>query len=57
MLSQRLPRKMGVQVASAETDDPAEFEAAIAERTRLLSVETIGNPRLAAPDLEALADC
>ena len=36
-------------------DDPANFRRAITDRTRLLFVETIGNPLLNVPDLAAIA--
>ena len=45
----------GIQVRYAAGDSPADFEAAITERTRLLYVETIGNPKLDVPDIAALA--
>lgn len=54
LFSQTFPRKMGIRVSFTDSDDPAEFEAAITDRTRLLYLETIGNPRLTVPDFEAL---
>ena len=35
----------GIQVRYADGDSPAAFEAVMTERTRLLYVETIGNPK------------
>jgi O-acetylhomoserine (thiol)-lyase len=55
LFGQTFPRKFGIGVTFTRTDEPAEFEAAITERTRLLYTETIGNPRLTVPDLKALA--
>jgi O-acetylhomoserine (thiol)-lyase len=49
-----LPR-MGIQVKFVEGDDAASFEKQIDAKTRALYVETIGNPHLNIPDLEALA--
>lgn len=45
----------GIQARYAAGDSPEAFEAAITERTRLLYVETIGNPKLDVPDIAALA--
>jgi len=55
LFSQTFPRKLGIEVTFSDSDEPAEFEAAITDRTRLLFLETIGNPRLTVPDFEALA--
>jgi len=55
LFGQTFAQKFGIGVTFAQTDDPAEFEAAITERTRFLYTETIGNPRLTVPDLKALA--
>jgi O-acetylhomoserine (thiol)-lyase len=49
-----LPR-MGIHVKFVERDDAAAFEKQIDAQTRALYVETIGNPHLNVPDLEALA--
>lgn len=46
----------GIQVRYADGDSPAAFEAVMTERTRLLYVETIGNPKLDVPDIKALAE-
>lgn len=45
----------GIRARYAAGDSPEAFEAAITERTRLLYVETIGNPKLDVPDIAALA--
>jgi O-acetylhomoserine (thiol)-lyase len=55
LFSQTFPRKMGIDVTFTETDDPAEFQAAVTDRTKLLFVESVGNPRLTVPDFEAIA--
>lgn len=47
--------KLGIKVRFLPDDEPSSFEAAIGERTRLLYVETMGNPKLTVPDLEAIA--
>ena len=49
-----LPR-LGITTRFVDGSDPANFAAAIDERTRALYVETIGNPRLDVPDLAAIA--
>ena len=46
----------GIQVRYADGDSLAAFEAVMTERTRLLYVETIGNPKLDVPDIKALAE-
>ena len=56
LFSQTLPDKMGIDVTFTESDEPEEFEKAINDRTKLLYTETIGNPRLTVPDLEAVAE-
>jgi O-acetylhomoserine (thiol)-lyase len=48
-------KKYGVNVRYAKSQDPADFEAVINERTRAIYVETIGNPKLDIPDLGALS--
>ncbi len=45
----------GITVRFVAPDDPAAMEAAINERTRAVFIETIGNPSLSVPDLEAIA--
>jgi len=56
LLSQTFPQKMGINTTFTDTDEPAEFEAAITDRTKLLYLETIGNPRLTVPDFEAICE-
>ncbi|MGI6096756.1 MAG: O-acetylhomoserine aminocarboxypropyltransferase/cysteine synthase family protein [Dethiobacteria bacterium] len=55
LFSQTLP-KMGIKVRFADSLAPQDFQAKINERTKALYVETIGNPKLDVPDLEALAN-
>ncbi|MHC4592232.1 MAG: aminotransferase class I/II-fold pyridoxal phosphate-dependent enzyme, partial [Planctomycetota bacterium] len=49
-----LPR-FGVTTKMVETTDLSLYEAAITERTRLIFVETIGNPKMDVPDVAELA--
>jgi O-acetylhomoserine (thiol)-lyase len=49
-----LPR-YGINTTFVDASSPDDFARAITDRTRCLFVETIGNPRLDTPDLEALA--
>ncbi len=56
LFSQTFPRKLGIDVTFTDTDEPAEFDKAITDRTKLFYFETIGNPRLTVPDFEALCD-
>ena len=55
LFSQTLPA-LGISVSFTDTDEPAEFEAAVTDRTKLVYTETIGNPRLTVPDLRAISD-
>jgi O-acetylhomoserine (thiol)-lyase len=56
LFSQTFPRKLGIDVTFTESDDTVEMEAAITDRTKLIYLETIGNPRLTVPDFEAVAE-
>ncbi|HET7601074.1 MAG TPA: PLP-dependent transferase, partial [Gemmatimonadales bacterium] len=47
--------KWGISTRFVDIHDLDQVRSAIDDRTRLLFVETIGNPRLDVPDLEALA--
>ena len=49
-----LPR-MGIRVAFVDSDEPADFARAITDRTKLVFLETIGNPKLTVPDLAGIA--
>ena len=48
-------RRLGIDTAFVEPDDPANFRKAITKKTRLLYAETISNPRMNVIDIEALA--
>jgi cystathionine gamma-lyase len=47
--------RAGITVSLANLTQPSSVEAAITDRTRLIWGETIGNPQLTIPDLDALA--
>ena len=47
--------RSGIRVTLVDMTDPAAVEAAITDKTKLIWFETIGNPRLSIPDLEAIA--
>jgi len=47
--------RLGIGTKFVEGDNPADFERAIDANTRALYVETIANPRLNVPDLDAIA--
>ncbi len=47
--------RMGINVKFAEGDNVSEFEKLIDSKTKALYIETIGNPRLNIPDIEAIA--
>jgi O-acetylhomoserine (thiol)-lyase len=48
--------KLGIEVRFVDGSDPANYAAAIDDNTRLLYLETIGNPRLDVADISAVAD-
>lgn len=50
-----LPR-LGINVRFVEGVNPADFEAAITDKTKALYVESIANPEYVVPDFEALAE-
>lgn len=47
--------QLGIKVHMVDPRDPANFEKAITERTRVLYCETIGNPGLEMTDIEAVS--
>jgi len=49
-----LPR-MGIHAHFVENDDPEAIRAALSDKCRAIYLETVGNPRLNVPDLEAIA--
>ena len=49
-------RKLGINVKLVESADLEAWKAAVTANTKLLFVETIGNPKLDVPDIRALAD-
>ena len=48
-------KRLGITVKFVQGDNPADFEAAIDDKTKAIYVETIGNPRFNIPDFEELA--
>jgi O-acetylhomoserine (thiol)-lyase len=48
--------KLGIEVRFVDGSDPANYAAAIDDSTRLLYLETIGNPRLDVADIRGVAD-
>jgi O-acetylhomoserine (thiol)-lyase len=49
-----LPR-MGINAHLVESEEPDAIRAALTDRCRAIYLETIGNPRLNVPDIEAIA--
>jgi O-acetylhomoserine (thiol)-lyase len=47
--------RQGIHTIWVDSDDPAAFAAAITPRTKLVFLETIGNPKLTIPDLAGIA--
>jgi len=48
-------KRLGIEVRFAEGDDPLNFEKLIDEKTKVIYIETIGNPRLNIPDFKQFA--
>jgi O-acetylhomoserine (thiol)-lyase len=46
---------LGIKTHFVDSDNPADYEPYINERTRLIYLETIGNPKLRVPDFEGIA--
>jgi O-acetylhomoserine (thiol)-lyase len=47
--------RLGINVKFADGDDPEQFKKLIDPKTKAIYLETIGNPRLNIPDIEAIA--
>ncbi|MHB1319523.1 MAG: O-acetylhomoserine aminocarboxypropyltransferase/cysteine synthase family protein [Anaerolineae bacterium] len=47
--------RQGIKTIWVDSDEPSAFAAAITDRTRLVFLETIGNPRLDVPDMAGIA--
>ena len=54
LFSQSLKR-LGITTHFVESNNPADYEALINDKTRLIYLETIGNPKLEIPDFEGIA--
>lgn len=54
LMTQELPR-FGIEVTMADMQDPASYEAAIEDNTKMLYIETLSNPVLKVCDIEAMA--
>jgi methionine-gamma-lyase len=54
LFTQTLPR-LGITVTEVAADDPANFEAAITDQTRLIYLESPANPSLVLTDIAAVA--
>jgi len=54
LLSVTLPR-LGITTTFVDPDDPANFEAAVQENTRVFFAESLGNPKLDVLDLSGIA--
>lgn len=56
LLNELLNNKFGVETTLVDTSDPANVEAAIRPNTKLIHIETPGNPTLTISDISAIAD-
>ncbi|MFF2091752.1 O-acetylhomoserine aminocarboxypropyltransferase/cysteine synthase family protein [Paenibacillus sp. NPDC058174] len=48
--------KLGIHTTFVNPDDPENFRNAITDKTKALFIESIGNPGLNIPDIQAIAD-
>ncbi|NNG46221.1 MAG: O-acetylhomoserine aminocarboxypropyltransferase/cysteine synthase [Deltaproteobacteria bacterium] len=55
LLFNNVLRKLGIDIKLVESDDLSAWEKAVTPRTKLLFVETIGNPKMDVPDIRGLA--
>lgn len=49
-------QRQGIRTVWVDSDEPSAFAQAITERTKLVFLETIGNPKLTIPDLAGIAE-
>lgn len=56
LLNELFNNKFGVETTIVDTSDPANVEAAIRPNTKLIHIETPGNPTLTISDIAAIAD-
>lgn len=56
LLNELLNNKFGVETTLVDTSDPANVEAAVRPNTRLIHIETPGNPTLTISDIAAIAE-
>ena len=56
LLNELLNHKFGVETTLVDTSDPANVEAAIRPNTKLIHIETPGNPTLTISDIAAIAE-
>ncbi|MBR1781802.1 MAG: aminotransferase class I/II-fold pyridoxal phosphate-dependent enzyme [Oscillospiraceae bacterium] len=56
LLNELFNNKFGVETTLVDTTDPRNVEAAIRPNTRLIHIETPGNPTLMVSDIRAIAD-
>ncbi|MCD7981413.1 MAG: aminotransferase class I/II-fold pyridoxal phosphate-dependent enzyme [Clostridiales bacterium] len=56
LLNELFNNKFGVETTLVDTSDPAKVEAAIRPNTKLIHIETPGNPTLTVSDIAVIAD-
>ncbi len=49
-------RRLGIKIVFADPDLPEEFEKAINRKTKAVYIETIGNPTINIPDIQAISE-
>lgn len=56
LLYNNVLRKLGIEIKLVEAGDFSAWQKAVTQKTKLLFVETIGNPKMDVPDIRKLAD-
>lgn len=56
MLTDHLPKRFGIGVSMVDTTDPERVRAAMTPRTKLVHIETPGNPTTRISDIAAIAE-
>lgn len=56
LLKEYYPDKYGIEVSMVDTSDPEEVRRAVRPNTKLIHIETPGNPTTRVSDIEALAE-
>lgn len=56
LLAEDFPKRLGIETSLVDTSDPAAVKAALTPKTKIIHVETPGNPTTRISDIAALAE-